>query len=370
MQTSEILARFNIRAFAVGHIFHPVQTDLNGNIRPVFRRVSIRHPMRLNAMLLDYSNFIAPSRDQWSRAGSVPFAIEEACEVDVELSGPDHTVVFQGNPGRISVALHAVRIMQKALDVNDGLVVTIRHETDRLHVGLGSSPTLQSAIAYAVNVLYGSRIPSAALVRYLISNYGEEIPGDDNHLIPVQAMGAAAAVGLQGGGMLVLSGYATTIARMEIPKTYKVVIATPRYGYHKDAATELSKDIPTYRILRGVSSSRKHRIAYDVLNRMIPAMIDGNLREVGAVIEYNRLSDKQIERYDARYPEFTGMPRVLRDLYRDGAADVVSISSTGPTLFALTTSPLSVFRSLEIGGQMEIFVTTPNNAGAVVTKWS
>jgi predicted sugar kinase len=177
-------------------------------------------------------------------------------------------------------------------------------------------------------------------------------------------MGAAAAVGLFGGGMLVLSGNAAVVARMPVPETHCFVIATTRLGQNSDAATQLSEDIRTYEELRRFSTSARFEIAYDVLNSMLPAMLVGNLREIGEVIVRHRLSDNQIQRYKTRYPQLAPIPAILRNLFRERNADVVSISSTGPTAFALTTRPEQVREILRVCNLVDVLVVSPNNIGA------
>jgi len=318
--------------------------------------------MRVNAMLLDYTKFATPDRTQWLSAGSVPFALNMYCQAKVEVAGQDGQIHLNNNIRRPSIVLHAARIMQQALSVQDGLRIEVVDEPTQLHIGLGSSPSLQTAVASALNILYGSRIPAADMVKYLVSNYGEEIDGDPNHLIPVQAMGAAAAVGLCGGGLLVMAGEATVVARMHIPDTHQFVIATPTQT-SGDAVAALIQDIETYEFLQAIATSSRVEIAYTVLNALIPAMIKGDLRQVGAVISQTRLSEQQLQRYAARYPNSQGFASGLPRMFKEGLADVVSISSTGPTVFALTKTPDKV-RDMFLGeGAASIFTVKPNNVG-------
>jgi predicted sugar kinase len=97
---------------------------------------------------------------------------------------------------------------------------------------------------------------------------------------------------------------------------------------------------------------------------MLPAMLVGDLREIGEVIVRHRLNANQMQRYKTRYPQLAPIPALLRDLFRDGIADVVSISSTGPTAFALTTRPEQVRDILGFDDLVDILIVSPNNVGA------
>jgi hypothetical protein len=68
-------------------------------------------------------------------------------------------------------------------------------------------------------------------------------------------------------------------------------------------------------------------------------MIQGDIAAIGAVICKHRLSEEQLARFDMRYPG--KKPTLLRliELLDYKQIDILSISSTSPTIFAFTSVP-------------------------------
>lgn len=355
-----LLAQYGIVPFKVGTIFHPI--DRRNVLRPcrAHSAVEVSQPTRLNAMLLDYSQFT--KRDTWWRAGSVAFGVDLPWRVSIRCKGAPGSLCVVGGVARPAIIRHTVEIMRKALDVDDGLEIELSEYPKFTHVGLGSTPSIQTAIAAGLNGLFGDPIPANVLLPYLIRNYGEEIRDDSTMLLPVQAMGAAAAVGLAGGGLVVVAGPATVIARIAVPDEFRFVIGLASSGPKQDAAEALADDAVSYSVLRDLDSRVPLEVAYDVLNSLLPAMARSSMDDIGDVIEKLRLSPAQLRRYSMRYPDRAASLFELASRRKELGISVLSVTSTGPTIFALTREPERAKDSFEQLGYNAI-VCAANNVG-------
>lgn len=313
-------------------------------------------------MLLDYNRFADRKPESWWKAGAVAFSVDMRREVSVELTNTAGEIQINAEISRHPIIRHAVALMREGLGVKEGFIITVNDLAGLTHVGLGSTPAIVTAVSSALNRLYGDQIPVHELLVYLIRNHGEEIEGDDAHLIPVQAMGAAAAVSLAGGGMVVLAGNATIIARMNIPETRTFIIAMPEDHKSYDSVSALAQDASTYSVLHAMNAEVPYRTSYDVLHSLLPAMTCGDLCTIGRVICKHRLSDEQVARFEKRYPGKSGPLVHLREWINDGRIDVLSVSSTGPTIFALTRNPDDVAEYLRKNA-FKTFKAPPDNSG-------
>lgn len=353
------LAQCGMEPFEVGKVAYPIAEHLEAKLR--CESVAAVVPMRLNSMLLDYSLFVEGRPESWWRAGSVAFGARVFTTIRAEVRGSRGVITVGPEVPRHSIVRHAALIVQKALNVNDGILVTGGSGPEQRHMGLGSSPCLQIATACAVHELYGAPIPRAQLIRYLVRNYGEEIAGQESLLMPVQSMGAAAAIALAPAGMVVVAGLATVIARMRLPLTHRFVIGVPRDYESGDSVCGIAADAVTYPFLKKLGKSAKLETAYDVLHHLLPAMAERNLKAIGAVIRSQRLSAAQVKRYEMRYPGRGEMLVTLSELLDNSIVDIASVSSTGPALFALTRNCERVAKTFEAGGFLPHVVECHNH---------
>ena len=362
----EQLASWGIYPFPVGQVMNPLRDKLQCDPRPRFSQVSTRQSARLEPMVLDYGLLVDIPKPQVCLAGAVAFGVEIPTIAHVRLKGKPGEIHIEEQVTRPSIVRHAALIMQSALGVLDGLTIDVEAPHRFVHAGLGSSASLQVAVASAINYLYGQPITPAALPGYLAQNYGEEIEGDPDQLIPVQSIGDTAAVGFMGGGMVVVAGEATVIARMHLPEHKSFIIGIPHWYRPQDSLTVFSSDSRVFDRMLQAGRESRYEVAYQVLHLMLPAMVNGDLRAIGEVMWQARCSEQNLNHYDTRYPGLKRTALRLRELMKAQKVDVLSISSAGPIIFAYTSYVNEVTQEF-YRNSMEVAVAKPNNTGIAYT---
>jgi predicted sugar kinase len=321
--------------FSVGTVLNPLVAPTAG---PACKSVCLEFPSRLCSMSLDSSGLSTDNRGVY-RAGEILFAVNLCRCVTVTLLGETDRVNIHGDVGRPVLVRHAVGLMRQSLGVRDGLSVEVRAPVELKHCGLGSSSATIAAVAAAINELYGCPLSDQALARYLAQNHGEEIDGDDDHLVPVQCIGGSGVAGLYHGGLLVIAGECTVIGALEVPPAYRIVLAVPHDLREADAATLMREEQD--RLPRFAASGETHayQVAYELLHQVLPAMVRGDLGAAGDLIYRHRFQRGSIENCSFMHPRMLAIGRKARTLKERGVAPVVSVSSVGPAFFAVTTDP-------------------------------
>lgn len=304
---------------------------------PKYRQVIVEFPSRLDCMSLDPSLLDVNDRSVYT-AGQLDFSV--AIFRSVKLSARnDKQIVVTPKSGRYPLVIHAAMLMQKALSLNIGFNIEYNEEGSLRHSGLGSSSALISAVAVAINELYGNPISLPALVKYLAQNHGEEIDNDPEHLVPVQSLGGSAACGTHDGGLLVIAGESRVIAKMEIPETYSVVLGVPEKFKSPDSEELLRLEIDHMKGFTQSGNNFGKEIAYRFLHETLPAIAEGNLRKIGELIFDYRFNMGSIKNCSFVYPPIVEMANKLKPLFEEEHADILSMSSVGPGMFVITNEP-------------------------------
>ncbi len=358
------LAYHGFYPFPVGRVTNPLKQNLRCEPHPKFSKVTTKQPARLEPIVLDYTKLVNVSKLQICTAGTISFGVDIYTVANVQLGGNSGEIIINRQTQRPSLVRHVALIMQSALGVSDGLIIDVESSVEAIHVGLGSSASLQTAVAAAINYLYGNPIEPCDLVRYLAQNHGEEIDGVPNHLIPVTSIGGSAAIGLLGGGMMLLSGEATLVARTPLPTHKNFIIGIPKSYTPQDALTLWANEAVTFDQMQQVGETSKYQIAYKVLHSILPGMVNGDFRTMGDVIWESRCNEQSLNRYDVAYPGLKKTALRLRELMELRKVDILSISSAGPAMFAYT-SEINRDEIVEEFKQnnMDVWVTKPNNTG-------
>lgn len=179
---------------------------------------------------------------------------ENNFEISVK-SRIDNKIVIDGLPQRKAIILHAVKLMQNALNIKNGFNIAIKNDLELRHCGLGSSASIIQGIGAAINEMYDNPIRSMDLIRYLAGSHGEEIDNEDNHLIQVQSVGGSGVCGHLQGGLIVLTGRAVPIISVDLPNDLKVVFGVPVKYTHPDANYLISKEIQNISSFKEVSNT-------------------------------------------------------------------------------------------------------------------
>ncbi len=343
----------------VGTIFNPFRGTKEENNNN-HTRVRIKFPSRLNAMAIDPGK-ITNNKNMVFTPGEIIFSIKlfKIVEISkIQLKGK--TRVTSNVIKRHSLIKHAAKLMRNTLGIEDGLNINFGGDPEIPHSGLGSSSAIIAATATAINELYGNPISPSDLVRFLAQNHVEEIDNEPDLVQQVQCIGGSAASGLFEGGLLILAGESQVIKTMDIDPDYRVVIGIPNDYVSLDSKTLMEKEENNFKGFNETSRKFRGEIAYRVLHNVLPAMNLNDLDTVGDLIFDYRFNMGSIKNCSFIYPNILRVSKNLSFLKKDGIANVLSISSVGPSFFAITKRVeecLSVFNKF----QLNTFTTNINN---------
>ncbi len=322
----------NFSAFKIGTVFNPLKIDKA--VTAVHKRVCIEYPSRLNAMAIDPSKIVENNNMKYT-PGEIVFSTQIFISIEVKFIENSDLIVYRGAGDRETVVRHACNIMKKALGYTGGFEVDVQGFHNLKHCGLGSTGCLQAGVATAINHMFGSPITLHRLIKYLAQNYGEEIDNDLENLNPVQCIGGSASSGLHKGGVLVIAGENTVIASADIPEKYQVVIGIPDDFRFVDSKSQFDEEIENLDKFLESGNKYKHEIAYNVLHSFLPAIQEGDLKKMGDVIFDYRFNKGSIRNCSYTYPGLIDLMNELAFLKTEDYVSILSISSVGPTVFAI-----------------------------------
>lgn len=347
----------NFQVYDVGNVYN--EYKVKGEVRPLFSSIIIEYPTRLNAMAIDPSG-ITENQNMHYSPGEVVFSTEIKIEVRISLNDKDDDVYIGENPNRISVVKHTCEIMRKALNYKGHFDVELVKSHDLRHCGLGSTGAIQASIGAGINYIFGNPIAEADLVKYLAQNYGEEIDGDETHLMPVQCIGGSAASGIYKGGVFVLAGENTIISTGTIGKEYEVVLGIPNNYKCQDSKTQFEEEERNIDKFKECGRLYRNQIAYNILHKFLPAMVHQDVKTMGDVIFDYRYNMGSIQNCSYTYEDMPRIMEELKFLKTEGLVDVLAISSVGPLVFAIGKNMDACKREFE-KNDLRIYSTHINN---------
>ena len=353
------------KTFNIGKVFNPLRSQI-GRPKLVYKKLTLLYPSRLNAMALDPGK-VNVNKSGIYTPGEIIFPVKIFKKVIIEAR-KDSQVIIDTKNGRFQLVLHSVRLMQKALSIKHGFTVFLEQDHDIKHAGLGSSSGTIAAVATAINELYDNPITSFDLIAYLAQNHGEEIAKDDTKLQHVQCIGGSAAAGLVKNGMIVLAGSSLPIASMNVSEHLDVVIGIPADFKAPDAKKLMTLEMRNMHKFIATGKLYGPRIAYEIVHRTLPAMIQGELKDASRIIFEYRFHYGSINNCSFVYPRMKSMAKKLEKLFIDADIFTLALSSVGPAFFAITSNKKlcsATFKSLG----MNVIVTKPQNDGyKIVSK--
>ncbi|PXV95937.1 putative sugar kinase [Lachnotalea glycerini] len=347
----------NFDYFKVGTVFNPI--ICRNPVKLQGQKISIDYPMRLNAMAIDPSKIVENNNMKYT-PGEVVFSTQIFAEIEIGIISDEKIVVNEEIKDRETVIRHACLIMKKALGYEGGFQVNIKNYNNLKHCGLGSTGCLQAGTAAAINHLFGCPIEADILIRYLAQNYGEEIDHDSFNLNPVQCIGGSAASGLHTGGLLVLAGESTVILSVDIKEDYDVIIGIPDNYVFIDSKCQFDDEKENLDKFMDCGTKYKNEIAFNMLHYFLPSAINGNLEVVGDVIYDYRYNMGSIQNCSYTYNGMVSLMDELSFLKTEKYVDVLSISSVGPAVFAITKNSAKCLEAFK-EKDMKIIKTKINN---------
>src|SRR6056297_66103 len=259
----------NFKPYPVGKIMNPLQTKYK-DISPKYKKVTIKYPSRLEAMALDPAK-ITENKNMIYKAGQIDFNVKLFKKISIKAI-KDKKTIIKNKTSRNTLIKHSVALMKDVLDFDHGIQVEVDDPINLRHCGLGSSSSLISGVAVAINELYGNPIERQTLVKYLVQNHGEEIDGQKDMLMQVQDIGGSANCGTHPGGMIVIAGESVVIQTMDIGKDYEVIIGIPEGFKHPDSKELMEKEQENFENFSNCGNEFSEKIAYRILHEVFPAM--------------------------------------------------------------------------------------------------
>jgi len=358
------MSKKDFKVFKVGAVFNSLSKK-SLCVKPVFKRVELLYPSRLNAMALDPSK-IAKNKNLCYSPGEIIFKVKIYKKVVIEIIPENKSVIISERSKRKSLITHAVLLMKKGLKINDGFFIDVDNRKEIKHAGLGSSSGLISSVACAINELYGNPIERDDLIKYLAQNHGEETE-NENFLSPVQCIGGSAAAGLYGGALLIIAGESVVISSRNISKNYKAVIGIPNDFKELSADVLLKKEIKSFGKFIKTGEKFSQLIAYRLLHNVLPSLEAGRLNEIGDLIYDYRFKMGSIENCSYAYSKLPKIAEKLKILKNSKIAKVLSISSVGPAFFAITEKSKECKKMFE-RENLKTFVVDIENEGYTILK--
>ncbi len=301
--------------------------------RLVQRELEVAIPSRLHATVLDMNRFRAGK----CGGGGVGVAVKifNVCRIRT-IDEPEVRVVSARKP----LVEHFAILLRKLLRYPGGFEIEL-WDHERRHVGMGSSSGTISAVCVAINETLGRPFSNRELRRIIGYNFCEESPTGSGYLIQAFETGVGAMAGIY-GGWVVASDDLELAYRVPLPDT-KAIILIPdvpsiKNEYNGESTSARSEVELLLRRARYLDARQGHEKAYSVLLDLIPAMVKGDLEAMGKVmldiafIGSKRAECEQHGLSGANIYYWLGSFKQL-------GAELVAMSSVGPTTAALTRRP-------------------------------
>jgi beta-ribofuranosylaminobenzene 5'-phosphate synthase len=280
------------------------------------------------------------------RAGEVVVAVGLYRRVTV-ITSQDKAISVSKTSQYPALIRHGALLMKQALGFDKGLDIHMEAEFVGKHCGLGSSSATLTAVGCAINELCGRPLDADTLTRYLVENHGEEIDGDDAHLFPVQCIGGSAVAGTRQGGVLVIAGECTLIGSMQLGPDYRAVIGIPSDYRRMDAAEAMARETQNFAGFNATGERYAAMVSFRLVHEVLPAMAKGELQPLGDLVEAYRYEMGSIDNCSFSYPGLAALAARLRPIKTSGLAEMLSLSSVGPAMFAITRNPEAVAKAFQ-----------------------
>ncbi|KKR36043.1 MAG: hypothetical protein UT66_C0004G0038 [candidate division CPR2 bacterium GW2011_GWC1_39_9] len=282
--------------FKIGTIFNPLKRSFN--CKPLHKEVLIKYPLRLNAMALDPSK-ITENNNLVFTPGEIVFSIAKFTIVKLKLTSKG--IRINSKIGRESIIKHSALIMKKTMGYKGGFYIEADSELDIAHIGIGSSGSLMCAVISAINELFGKPISKKEIIPFL-------------------------------------------------PKDYKTLDS-------KKALELEKKNFPLF-LKTGRTYSRE--IAYRMIHEVLPSLSDNRLDIIGNLIYDYRYKMGSIKNCSFCYSNLENLAENLSAIKKMGLAEILSLSSVGPSFFAITKNQAACKRIFEENG-LKVWTTKPYN---------
>lgn len=355
-----------LEVFKAGKIYNKVKGNI-GNIHRIKTSICVSVPTRLNTMCFDLKSLTKPEKKFIYNAGELCLTADIPTYAKITLNNEGgEKISISDKTRRKSIVKHAALIMCKTLGIKDSLEIEANNEFDYPHSGLGSSSSLITAVCIAINEMYNKPLDERQITLFIAQNHGEEIDGDDERLVHIQCNGGSPSVALYKGGMQIITGESNMILRQDIPDNLKFVLAVPKFYKKRDAQELMSIEQDQFKKMSKSSLDFSKEIAYLTLHRLMPAVINQNIYEIGEVIKYYRFETGSLKIDSITW---NGLYELMLKLikHKDKDTPIISVSSCGPMVYALTSKPEKMEQVFKKMG-MDNYRFNINNVGYKILK--
>jgi predicted sugar kinase len=333
----------------------------------VEREVLVTVPARLHPNVLDMNRF------NLNRAGGGGLGCAIGVYFTAKVKATIEPVIVV-NGERTLIMEHFAHVFKELLQYPGGFEIEL-HDHKRRHVGMGSSAGSMCAASVGINEVLGRPFTNREIRRILGFHSCEESPTGSNYLIRAFETGMGAMAGIN-GGWIVGTDDLEMVYRIPLPKT-KVIILIPDVpsledeycGKETAAESEVELLLRRARQLDSLQTSTKCQL---VLLDMLPAMIKGNLKAMGdTMFDLAFIGSKRAECEQHGVSGVTIYNYI--STFREIGAELVGMSSVGPTIFALTQDDATAERILKYlrsqgVPESRIIETFVDNVGPRITE--
>lgn len=211
--------------YKIGHLLNPLDIKVD-NVVPKGKRCKIVVPARVDTFLCHHNYFVYPPRPQVYPVNSINFSLSKFTEADVSIRDDKKNIIDAFN-NHHAIIEHAIKIMQKTLNIAMGFNVSARNLHEISHGGLGSSAAIMSAVAQAINIMMGNVLSVGDMTKLLSQNYGEETT-KKGFLSTMASIGGATATALSGKSLVIIGGEANIWCLNQMPKEYCAILLYPK----------------------------------------------------------------------------------------------------------------------------------------------
>ncbi len=318
-----------------GHIFNPYKIEGVAELK--LDSIVLNYPCRLDAMAINPAAVVYNS-DMVFTPGEVVVSLNKYIKVTIKaLSEKGGKIIISEKTKRKVLVKHSYLLMCSALNVFPSLEIDVDDNNIPKHCGFGSSSSTISAVAAAINELYGCPIKNGDLIKYLASNHGEEISDDDEeNLKVVQCIGGGATNGLTKEGIIIIAGKSTTIGKLEY--SGDVLIGVPKDFVQKDAKVLMELEEQNLWKFKKTGEDYAENIAYNLLHKALPGLANGDIKELADVVYEYRFNMGSNENCSFVYDGLVELGNNLRCLYENKDCEFLALSSVGPAFFVIVNN--------------------------------
>ncbi|ACL17132.1 GHMP kinase [Methanosphaerula palustris] len=311
------LVEYDFKTFQPGEYLQTLGFDLTDAVRPVDGPVTVRAPSRIHLTVLDMNRF-APEHPG---GGGIGFAIQLYCTATAECTPAGIEISYSREP----LLRHLVSLMVKLTGYTGGLKITAEDHT-YAHIGLGSTSTILTVVAHAINTVLGSPLTDEQIRLLLGHNYVEETA--EGTIAFGFETGVGPAVSTY-GGFAVMGDELVLAYQHPFAEGYQVYIVIPESDTSSAGAQEF--DLLMNRA-RSLDYQDRELKAYMVLMDLIPALEKEDVKRAGDVIwEIEFRGSKRAEVEHHSFELYYQMSRL-----RNAGFEFVGMSSVGPSIALIT----------------------------------